>query len=75
MDDRIDRKSHGFNILVPIGFPVITAPQPDINSSSAYFCDDNIPKILEGMSFNLTQSPRKLMLHMDHATPDRAGVA
>jgi hypothetical protein len=67
-------QSHGFNILVPIGFSVISALPPRIKFSLAYFCDDIIPKIVEEMPFDLTKSPRKLMLHMYHATPHRPSL-
>jgi hypothetical protein len=53
----------------PIGFPVITALPPKTSFYSGYFCDHIIPKIGEGLPFDLAQSPRKLMLHMDNASP------
>jgi hypothetical protein len=56
----------------PIGFPVITALPPKTSFSSVYFCDHIIPKIVAGLPFDLAQSPRKLMLHMDNANPHRA---
>jgi hypothetical protein len=56
----------------PIGFPVIPALLPKTKFSSASFCDDFIPKIIEGTSFDSAKSPRKLMLPMDNATRHRA---
>jgi histone-lysine N-methyltransferase SETMAR len=55
-----------------IGFPGITAFLPKTSFSSAYFCDHIIPKIVEALPFDLAQSPRKLMLQMDHASPHPA---
>jgi hypothetical protein len=56
----------------PIGFPVITALPSKTKFSSAYFCDNIIPKIVEGMSVDLAESPRRLMLQMDNTSPHRA---
>jgi hypothetical protein len=56
----------------PIGFPVMIALPPKTKFTSAYFCNDIIPKIVEGMPFDVAKSPRKLMLHMDNATPHQA---
>jgi hypothetical protein len=55
----------------PVGFPIITALPPKAKFSSAYLCDNIIPKIIEAMPVELTESPRKLMLHMDQASPHR----
>jgi hypothetical protein len=56
----------------PVGFPVIAALPPKTKFSSAYFCDNIMPKIVEGMPFDSAESPRKLMLHIDSASPHRA---
>jgi hypothetical protein len=58
----------------PVGFAVITALPPKTKFSSAYFCDNIIPEIVEGMPFDLAKSPRKLMLHMDNPSPHRARI-
>jgi histone-lysine N-methyltransferase SETMAR len=56
----------------PLGFPVITVPLRRAKFTAAYFCGDVIPKIIEGMPFDLTDSPRQLMMHMNNVTPRRA---
>jgi histone-lysine N-methyltransferase SETMAR len=56
----------------PIGFPVITTLPPRAKFSACYFCHDIIPQIVEGMPFDLAISPRKLMLHVHHASRHRA---
>jgi hypothetical protein len=40
-----------------LGFPVITGLPPRINFVAAYFCSDIIPKIGEGMPFDLANPP------------------
>jgi hypothetical protein len=59
----------------PISFPVITALPPKTSFSSAYFGDHIIRKIVEGLAFDLAQSPRKRMLQMNHALRHRARTA
>jgi hypothetical protein len=56
----------------PLGFPVIATLMSRIKFTAAYFCGDVIPKIIEGMSFHLTNSPRQLALYMDSTIPPRA---
>jgi hypothetical protein len=56
----------------PAGFSVITMLLSRIKLTSAYFCGGVIPKVFEGMPFDLVTSPQQLMLHMDHTTPNRA---
>jgi histone-lysine N-methyltransferase SETMAR len=56
----------------PVNFPVITALPSKSKFSSAYFCDKIIPKIVDGMPFDLAKSPRKLILHIDDTSPHRA---
>jgi transposase len=56
----------------PVGFPDSTALPPKTKFSSTYFCNNIIPKIVERMPFDLAESPRKLMLRMDNASPHRA---
>jgi hypothetical protein len=58
----------------PVGFPVITALPAKTKFSSVDFCETIIPKIVKGMPFDLAESPRKLMLHMDNASPRRARI-
>jgi hypothetical protein len=58
----------------PVGFPVITALPPRPKVSSASFYDNIIPKIVEGIPFDLAESPRKLMLHTDNTSRRRARI-
>jgi hypothetical protein len=53
----------------PLSFPVITALPPRTKFTAACFCSHIILKIVEGMPFDLANSPRRLMLHMNNATP------
>jgi hypothetical protein len=56
----------------PLGFPVTTVLPPRTIFTAASFYGDIIPKIVDGMSFDLANSPRQLILQMDSATPHRA---
>jgi hypothetical protein len=56
----------------PFGFLVIAAFPPKTKITAAYFCNDIILKIVEEKPFDLANSPRQLMLHMDNVTPRRA---
>jgi hypothetical protein len=56
----------------PLGFPVITRLPPRTKFTAAYFCGDIIPKVIEGMPFDLATSTRQLMVHMANATRDPA---
>jgi hypothetical protein len=67
-DDDIHPKSHCFDILTPVGFPVYTARPPRTKFIAAYFCSDIIPEIVDGVPFSRANSPRQLMLLVDNAT-------
>jgi histone-lysine N-methyltransferase SETMAR len=56
----------------PFDCPVITALPLRAKCKADYFYGDIIPEIVNGMPFDLATSPRKLMLHMDNASPHRA---
>jgi hypothetical protein len=53
----------------PLGFLVTTELRPRTKFTVACFCSDIIPKIIEGIPFDLANSAPQLMLHMDNATP------
>jgi transposase len=58
--------------LVPNRFPSNYRASAENQVLIGLFLCDIIPKIVEGMLFDFAKSPRKLMLHLDNATPHRA---
>jgi hypothetical protein len=56
------------------GCLVIAALVPRTKLTAAYFCGEIIPKIVEGMPFDLAMSTRQVMPHMDKATPPIRGI-
>jgi hypothetical protein len=62
-----------FMFWSPIDFLVIIGLLPRVKFNACYFCRDIIPEIVERMSFDLALSPRKLILHMDNASPTKLG--
>jgi hypothetical protein len=52
----------------PLGFPVIAAIPLRPKSTAAYFCSDIILKIVEGIPFDLANSLRQLMGHINNTT-------
>jgi hypothetical protein len=50
---------------------MITALAPRTKFSVADVCNNITSKIIEEMSFDLANSPRQVMLHMDNAIPQR----
>jgi hypothetical protein len=68
-NDDIHSKTHRFHILIPLGFRLIAALPPVIKFTAAYFGNDIILKIIDGMPFNLANSLGQLTLHTDNATP------
>jgi hypothetical protein len=57
----------------PLGFPVIQALPPKVTFTSEFFIDAFLPHIVVAM---LAGNPgRRLVLHMDHASPHRARLA
>jgi hypothetical protein len=67
-DGDIHPKGHGFDILAPFNFTVTTAIPAKTNFIVVYCCSDIIPKIVEGMPFDLENSPRQLMSYIGNAT-------
>jgi histone-lysine N-methyltransferase SETMAR len=57
----------------PLGFPVIDALPTGEKFTALYFCDNIVPQIGEQRSSDARQKTgRKLVVHMDNATPHRA---
>jgi hypothetical protein len=56
----------------PLALSVIPGVRVSIKFTPAYFYSDIIPKIIEGMSFDLANPPQQLMLHIGNATSPRA---
>jgi hypothetical protein len=55
-----------------LGFSAISALPPRSKFTAADFWNDIIPKIVEGITFDLANSSRQLPPHMDNATQHRA---
>jgi hypothetical protein len=66
---QIDIKSHGFNILFPNRFPNDYGASAENQVLIGRFLQRHHSQIVEGMPFDLAKFPRKLMLHMDNASP------
>jgi histone-lysine N-methyltransferase SETMAR len=57
----------------PLGFPVIDALPTGEKFIALYFCHNIVPQIAEQLSSDARQNTgRKLVVHMDNATPHRA---
>jgi transposase len=56
-----------------LGFPVVGALPNAEEFTAQYFCDNIVPQIVEQRSSDARQKTgRKLVVHMDNATPHRA---
>jgi hypothetical protein len=55
-----------------LGFPLITMLPSGTKFIPAHFSNGIIPKVIEGMTVDLANSSRQLMLHIANAAPRRA---